>query len=819
MTDLRHAFRQLRRSPGFTIVAILTLSLGIGATTAVYSIADRALLNPIPGNDSSRLMQIAEVTQERPAEKYFYGVTPPTFLAIRAQSDWFEQTAWCRHTMLKRPDGGFQKQLECVLVSPEFLSLFHTPPLMGRLFSTNDTTTLNRNKQPGTDSVVIVSHEFWQTALAGNPNVLGQTVELSSQHHTVIGVMPRHFRFPSGGADVWIAVDDPKPRPDTRSAPSIRVFVKLKEDDSKEAVQTKLLSLGMRLRDRLSAGTSYADTAYSSQFAKEGWAMHLRPLHLRFASDSIRKTYFGLAGAIVFVLLIVCANLANLMLARSESRFQETALRSALGASPCRLLRMNLAESLLLGTTGGALGIGLTCWFIELLAKFLPSHFPSLRSLEIDWTMLGTAFALTAGTTILFGLVPAIRAVRHSSAEALKQGSNQTTSSFSWRAYRSGLVVTQVALAMVLLAGAGLMIRSVTRLLNVDTGFQPDKLLFVNVSLPWAEYAGYSEKIINRRNAKLIELQERLAAIPGVESAASFKEDGHSRGVNADSLDEPIDIYQVGIGVGEDNFFQTAGMSLLLGRHLKPEDNQPNGGVIVSQTLADTLWPGENPIGKNLQYGKSDWSVVGLVGDAKFYQFEEDARPLVYRAYQQLDLAGASPVVALRLLGDPSVLTPEIHRELKEADPAMGTPYIEIVADGLYRSTETRRTFRNWLIAFAAIGAFLAALGIYAVIAFSVAQRTREFGIRMAVGANMRSILRLVFSESGRLILAGVVVGLGAAWWLTRFLETHLFQVKAFDSGVFTSAVLSLFAISFAAVLFPAVRAALTQPMEALRHE
>lgn len=806
MNDITQAFRRLRQSPG------------IGATTAIYSIVDRALLNPIPGTDSHRLMQIAEVNKKHLDKGWFHGVRTPILHEIRDQARWFEATAWYYNRRLVRPENGFQKSVSGALVSADFFELFDIPPLMGRWFVTNDITPLGSDGYPAQDSVIVVSHRFWKTVMAADPAATGRRVEIQQMQHTVIGVMPPEFGFPSGSTDVWIAAADPEPGDYAFRGSSTRVFARLRNGESPEAIQAKLSSLGWRVKDALLSDETFAGRRNFEDFSKDGWDLRIRPLKLRFANEALRKTYFGLTGAIVFVLLIVCANLANLMLVRGEARGRECALRSALGASPLRLLHTNMAECLVLGLVGGLGGIVLAHWFTDLLSGFLPASFPRLRLVELDWSMLFTAFSIATGAAVLMGLVPSVRAARTLSAAVLKESGAQATSSRAWRSYRGGLVVIQVALALVLLSGAGLMIQSVNKLLRVETGIQIERLAFVRINLPWKKYAGFHKSTIDGRNAKFREMQERIATIPGIESAAMFK-DGFKLKGGVPGQDETAIMHQVGIGVRNDDFFKTVGMPILRGRTLQPEDLL-GGGIVVSKRVAEIFWPGENPIGKRLRLGRAQMRmVVGMVGDARFYRFEEELLPRIYRPYHELDLAGPSPVVAIRLKADPDSLIPKIRRQLKEAEPAMGTPGFEVVADTFHRSTEIRRTFRNWLIAFAVVGAFLAALGIYAVVSLSVAGRAREIGIRMAVGATIGRIVVMVFQEHGKLVAAGTVAGLFAAWWLTRFIETHLFQVNALDVGVFGQAVIGLLGIALLSILIPAQQVARTQPMDALRHD
>jgi putative ABC transport system permease protein len=570
-----------------------------------------------------------------------------------------------------------------------------------------------------------------------------------------------------------------------------------------------------------------------------GLGFWIRPMQQYFSesygAEDLQRSLFGLLAAISFVLLIVCVNVGNLMLARAERRQQEMAIRAALGAGRARLLRQLLIESLLLACAGGVAGLVVTMWGMNLLASMIPESMPRLRPLQIDGSALCFTLVVSLATALIFGLAPALRASRTAIGDALKQAGTSTTIGAGWRRYRALLVVTEVALSLILLMGAGLMIQSVTRLLHVNPGFDPENLLFVGVSLPWERYnnAGDLQRATNLRNTLFARLHERLRALPGVQAVGVEKENFPTK-FSIDDRPEPVQLYHFGCGFGETDPFLTMRVPLLAGRYFDDHDLSPGlffendiiagtSTVIINETAARMLWPGEPVVGKSFRgFGPKSlrrYQIVGVVGDVREYKYNQPTVPILYRPYHELGLEGGLPSFVIRTHSDPSALVPAIRRELKAADPGMRMPLIRIAKQTLYDSTQAHRTYMSYLIVFAAVGLLLSALGIYGVLAYSVARRTREIGIRMAVGAQRRDVLCLVLSEGAWLILMGIVAGVLGALALTRLLRQQLFQVSPTDPVVLIAVVLLLGCVALLACLLPAARASRIDPQEALRCE
>ncbi|HEY1787710.1 MAG TPA: FtsX-like permease family protein, partial [Verrucomicrobiae bacterium] len=546
--------------------------------------------------------------------------------------------------------------------------------------------------------------------------------------------------------------------------------------------------------------------------------------------DDLERTLFGLLAAIGCVLLIACANVANLSLARLEKRQQEMAVRAALGAGRWRLMRQLLTESVLLGCLGGIAGVGVAAIGVKLLGTLVPVYMPRLKAFQIDGHALGFTMFISVATGLVFGCVPAWQAGRVPLAEALKQAGAQATAGLRQKYFRGALVAVEFALTLVLLAGAGLMIESVVRLLHVDPGFNPQNLVRIDLELPWDKYnnSDQKERMTQLRKVLYGQLDEGLSALPGVEAVGIGKHGAWPEKLNLEGSDKPIEVLLDGTGVGHDDLFRAMGVPLLAGRYFDPDDvGDSVGTAIINETMAQTFWPGESAIGK--RFGGRSWSssssgslqyeVVGVVGDTRDDRYDEQVRPTFYRPCQELNLEGMAPFVIVRTSGDPRALIPAIRRVLRESEPAMRTPDIVLSQQALYDSTQAQRTYMLFLTAFAVVGLLLASLGIYGLLAYTVTRRTREIGIRMALGAQRRNVLGQVMKQGLRLAGIGTVIGLLAAFWLTRLLRHQLFGVGPTDPVVFVCAVLLLFIVALVACLLPALRAMRIKPMRALKYE
>jgi len=830
--DLKFACRQMIKNRGFTVVAVLTLALGIGASTAIYSVVDAVILNPMPGPEPDRLLQIAEqVYHSRDQRPLFGGVSPPVLEALRANQAFFSDLAVCSFQMLDRRTVDFTEEHSGALVSPNFFTLWNVPPLLGRTFAGDEAVPLDREEKPIRDAVIVLSHAWWRSLFHGDPDVIGKVVELSDRHFTIIGVMPSHFRFPSGATQFWLPAEDPRWYPDTMTGSNIKVLARLKPGVNEAQSLVMLAALAQRLSQDHESTYGYSDMWERRPGGLGFWT---RPVRAAFQDqhqwNDLRRTLFGLLAAIGFVLLIVCANVANLALARTERRQQELAVRSALGAGRFRLMRQLLTENLLVACLGGLGGLVVTMCGVKLLMMLVPEFMPRLRTIQINGHILGVAILVSLASGLLFGLAPAWYAGQSRLGEALKQAGLGASAGVRHSRFGDMLVVVQVALALVLLTGAGLMVQSVIRLLHVDPGYDPENLLRVSVNLPWQKYAFPHRE---ERNIILEQLHERLAALPRVEAIGIDKQN-FAQKINVTHPAEAVHLYVSGCDVDENNLFRAMRVSLLAGRYLDRSDVvdayfheseriEGISAVVINETMARLCWPGEDPIGKIFPapgpQARRRFEVVGLVADICDHRYDQKVEPTFYRPYHEFDLAGQAPAFVIRTAGEPYGLIPAVRRELKATEPAMNAPHIQVVRQMLYDATKAQRTYMTYLVVFAAVGLVLSAMGIYGLLAYSVTRRTREIGIRIALGAERRHILRATIAEGMRLIAVGTGVGLLAAFWLTRLLQHQLFEVSPTDPIVFTGVVLFLLAVALLACLLPARRATKVDPMEALHYE
>jgi putative ABC transport system permease protein len=831
LQDLRYGWRTLWKSPGFTAVAVLTLTLGIGGTTAIFSVVNTVIFNPVPGPEPDRLVQIDEPTYStRDRKPYFGGVSPLVLEALRANADYFSDFAMCRFTVLQRKTEDFTDKHSGALVSANFFRLLGVPPMLGRTLAQDEAVPLDRNQFPARDSVILLSYAWWKSLFHSDPAVVGKTVELSGRQFTVVGVMPPQFQFPSGSTLFWVPAEDPRHEANTMSVPCISVLARLKQGVSGQQAQAMLDALAQRLVQDNANTWGYPDEWRTRPGGLRLWTRPVRlAFHDSYGSEDLRRTLFGLLAAIGFVLLIVCANVANLTLVRTEQRQQELSVRSALGADPIRLLRQLLTESALLVGLGGLGGLLVGVWGMKLLVTLIPESMPRLKAIQLDGQVMGIALVVSAVTGLLFGLAPAWHAGKARLGEALKQAGSGATAGAGRSRFRGTLAVVQVALALVLLSGAGLMIESVIRLLHVNPGYDPENLLRVQVLLPSERYDSHREQ----SNLLLEGLHASLTSLPGVK-AVGIDQQSHSERFKVGDWPEAVDLFPNKCGVEGSDLFRAMRVPLLAGRHLNKSDIaddyfyklelvEGTSAVVVNETMSRLCWPGRNPIGKTFRAEdprcKRRYEVVGVVGDIRDFRYDQAVKATFYRPYQEFDLTGQSPDFVIRTAVKPSTLIPAIRRELKAAEPAMNTPRISVVRQTLYDATQAQRAYMLFLVVFAGVGLLLEAVGIYGVLACSVARRRREIGIRMALGAQRGDVLRMVIVEGARLVLVGVGAGLLAAFWLTRLLRSQLFEVSPADPVVMAAVVLVLAAVALLACYIPARRAMNTDPMTILRYE
>jgi putative ABC transport system permease protein len=828
LQDLRFAIRMLGRNPGFTAVVVLTFAFGIGASTAIYSAANSVFLNPVPGPDAERLVQIAERDYDPQGERSFDGVSAPVLEVLRANHGLFSDLAWFHPMRLDAKIEDFNTALRGEMVSPNFFSLLNVQPVLGRAFAKDEAIPVNERLVPARDSVIVLNYSWWKSHFAGDAEVIGKTLDLSGRRFTVIGVMPAHFQYPRARLSFWVPAEDPRWTLRWGRSPEFGVLARVQPGVGGQQARAMLDTVAQQFMRT----PAWQALGYDRESRRpEAFGFWMRRLRDHFprnpGADNLRRTLFGLLGAMGFVLLIVCVNVANLTLARTERRHQELAIRAALGAGPVRLTRQLLTETLLLTCLGAVAGLAMSAGGMKLLISLIPANAPRMKAIVIDGHALGFALLVSILAGLASGLAPAWHASQTRLSETLKQAGTGATVGRGRGRYRSTLVVAEIALSLVLLAGAGLMVQSVVRLLNVNPGFDPENLLYVNLWLP-GKYAdsGGTPNANASRNALLGQLHEQLAALPGVQAVGIYGGGVGTGKLTIGGRTEPLELNGQGCGVAGSDFFRAMGIPLVAGRYFDKSDIGGKGGaVIINESMARLCWPAENAVGKTFRPGDPAgghlFQVVGVVADTRPARYTQSAGPTFYRPYHNAEFEDSEPSVllAVRTERDPRGLIPAIRKALKAAEPAMWNPRIQMVRQTLYDSTQAQRTYMLYLVVFAGVGLLLSALGIYGVLACSVARRTREIGIRMAVGAERRQVLAMVLAEGARLISVGVGLGLLAAFWVTRLLSNQLFEVSPTDPAVLAAVVLILFAIALLACYLPVRRAAKIDPMEALRCE
>lgn len=823
--DVGYAGRQLARSPGFTVMVVLTLGLGIGAIAAICSVIGHVVLNPVPGPHPDRVVQIGELVQ-RPNEKKpsYAGVSPPVFAALEAHRDFFAEFTWHDFVSLDRKGEDFAVGTVGALVPQDFFSFFDARPLFGRGFVAGEAIPFPQ-PAPKRDTSIVISYAWWQTQFGSDPSVLGRVIELGDRHFTVVGVMPAYFQFPTPATQFWLPSEPLYPGPRTRRPPNLKIIARLKADTAPEQITALLETIcsGLTQTYKNDAGSFYGSTWSARSNGLKMWSLPLRfALQQNWGYADLRQTLLGFLAATGFVLLIICANTANFTLARTERRRHELAIRAAMGAGQGRLLRQLLTENLLLAGLGGAAGLLVTVWGMRLLSSL--SALPRLRPVEMDSMALGVALAASLLTGLFFGAVPAWRGGRVQAGDRLKQGGVASTAGRIANRYRDALVIVEVALAVVLITGAGLMFRHVERLLKADPGFEAEHLVAVTGNFLAVQFQGSVPDLITRRNALMEQVREGLAALPGVEAVGFFKDSFQPERIDLGESAAPLVVNGANSGVEEADFFRTARVPLLAGRHFTRDDiGAATQAVIINESMAQQCWPGGSALDRKFRAldreGTPVFVVVGVTGNAGLYGMGEIVRPLFFRPYQQAALTGMPDQFFVRTSLDAGAMSASIRQGLKAVNPGMRMPEISVMRQRLYDSTLGQRTYRNYLAIFAGTGLLLAVLGVYGVLAFSVARRTREIGIRLAVGADVNNIIKLVVGEGARLIAFGMVAGLVASFWLTKLLQKQIHGTEPNDPLVLAGVVLILGSTGLLACWLPARRAAKVDPVIALRAE
>lgn len=811
LQDLRYAVRMLVKKPGFTLIAVTTLALGIGANTAIFSVVNATLLRPLSFKDAERVVmiwgflpQMAQTTDKLPS-------SAGNFISLQDHNQTLEHLAAFRSWSWQLTGGGEPELLRGARVSSEFFPAVGATPILGRSFTREE-------DMPNRAPVAIISYGLWQRHFGADQNVIGKTFTLTGQTVMVVGVMPRGFQFPGGANmisglqfalqnDVWIPLALTDEENSRQGNLNLALIGRLKPGVSRNQAESELRALEKEL-----------------PLGKVGYTVNLVPLHQQMVGK-IRKLLLVLLATVAFVLLIACANIANLLLARATSRQKEIAIRAALGAGRLRLIRQLLTESLLLSLVGGALGFLLALWGSSLLVSLMPEDVPRIHEVSIDGRMLAFTLLVSFVTGVVFGLAPALRASRLDLNESLKEGSRGTTVGFRENRLRGLMVVSEVAMALVLLVSAALLIKSFARLLEVNPGFNPANVLTMDVQLPNLPPARYAKE--EEQTAFFQQLMDRIKALPGVDGAGAVVT------LPLTGAFESTDVIIAGapkLPSGQlpeadyttvtTDFFQTLQIPLLKGRQFTAQDAKDTTGVIIiNDILARNSWPNEDPIGKRLTVGfeKSPREVVGVVGSIRQTTLDEAVRPAMYMPHLQSSNPGMTVIVRTR--GEPLALVAAVREQVRALDKEVPVTHVRSMEEVFATAVAQPRFSMLVVSVFAVLALVLAAVGIYGVMAYSVSRRAHEIGVRMALGARSGQVLTLVLKEGMTLTLAGIALGVFGAFALTRLIATLLFAVSTKDPITFVGVSTLLAAVAFVACYIPARRATKVDPLVALRYE
>ncbi len=815
--DLRYGVRTLLRNPGFSAVAILTIALGVGANTAIFSVVRAVLLRPLPYENPDELVMVWGEMQAR--NMAYWPHSPPDFRDYREQTDLFQDLAGVFTFRQPLTGEGDPVQITVGGVTQNFFPLLGVSPSMGRSFGPEDVTPPDPDAAPGTQlpNVVLLSHGFWQRKFAGAPDVIGRTVELGGQASEIVGVLPTGFRLlmPPGAqmpadVDVWTAA-----RLDfdtaNRNNVFLRVVARLRPGVSVEQAQAEMAALATRFRET----DQIKETA--------GFALQVVPMHADLTKH-VRPVMWALMGAVAFVLLIACANVANLLLVRASAREREVAIRAAMGAGRRRILAQMFVESGVLAAGGGLVGLFLATVGIDLLLVLQPGDLPRIDTVQIDGTVLGFTVAATLLAALVFGLLPALQASRLRLTDSLKDRSRSATSALQGM-IRNGVVVAEVALSLVLLIGAGLMVRSFVELQRIDPGYEPEGVLTFGLNLPGTRYPETIDRVMFQQ-----QLRRQLLALPGVEAVSGAfplpLEDQAFAGRygTEDALEDESQYGQADYRVVLPGFFEAMGTRLIAGRTFNEADEADSTAVVVvDQKLAEALFPGRSAVGERILIRVTTpdpqfVEIVGVVEHQRHPSVAQDGRETIFFPDRYVGSFGAL-TWAVRTAAEPNSLVPQVRAQVSALDPLIPLDRVRPMRAYVSESMATTRFALVLIGVFGAAALLLASVGLYGVLAYTVRQRTGEIGIRMAFGAERRTILGLVVAQGMALAGAGIVVGLVGAFALTRVMESMLVGVSATDPKTF-GLVAVLFAIVAAmSCLVPALRATRVNPVEALRAE
>ncbi len=817
LQDVRFAWRGFRKAPGFSAIAIATLALGIGANSAIFTVVNAIVMRPLPYRDPQQLVRVTADFSALTVPDV--GMSQPELSDYRDRSGLFNGIAgvWAINANLTEVDE--PERVEVLLASPNYFDILGARPQLGRLFTANDNA-------PGITEVVVISDKLWHRRFGASPAAIGRKLRIDDDWYTVVGVLPPDFRHPGRSVltdvDIWAPCNfsaSPFPVPPPRGGYFITgAIARLRPEITIDEARRRLEAFGSTLR-----------ASFPNDYpARAGWKPRLVPLHEDLVG-SVRPALLMLFGAVGFVLLIACANIANLLLARASGRQRELAVRRALGSSRGRLVRLMFTESLLLAALGGAAGAAVTVWLVEALLALVPATLPRLQEVAIDQRVLVFNGLVALLTAVLFGTIPALHCSRVDVNDGLKEGGRGNAGGRG--VLRSALVVAEFALALVLLVGAALLIRSLWRLQAVELGFNPRDILTARLWLPQPNDPSRGKYFTHAaRIAFYDEVLRRARNLPGVSAAAAavaLPFDGTRSGatvtIEGTQNDAVSRVPAVQTNVASAGFFELLGIRVLRGRTFTDQDDQRAPLVVViTDSMAKRYWPGEDPIGHRLHFGgaqaKNPWmTVVGVVSDVRNERVEEPPRATLYRALRQA--SGLSLSLVLKTSSNPAALGAALAKQVRAVDRDQPTYGVRPMAYLVETAMASRRFTTQLLAAFATLALTLAAVGIYGVMAFAVGQRTREIGIRMALGARPESVVGLVLQQALLLAAAGVLCGGLAALLVSRLLTKMLFEIRSSDPMTYTiiAALLALTAIVAAWV--PARRAASMDPNLALRAE
>jgi len=809
LQDLRYAARTLARQPGFTAIAVFTLAVGIGANTAIYSVVDATLLRTLPYQDPGRLMKVSLTTPAMPGPRSRQARDDmiwsyPKYQTFRKLQQVFADTAVYMPYTYNLTGSGDPERLRVEIVGAGYFPVLGIHAELGRTFLAEEDVT------PEKDFVAVLSHGLWERRFGFDPQIVGKTISLDLKPFTVVGVLPAGFQGLSGPADVWLPVhilNGPNEL-DQAQSHSWNMVARLKPGISVEQAKGAVALLGPRIEE------AWPMTTFP------GWGAKARPLDETRTDPTIRKSVLVLFGAVSFVLLIACVNIANLLLARGSTRSREMAIRLAVGANRGRLVRQLLTESLLLAVLGAVASVALAYVGVRALEAVNPAFggrlsglaLLGLTSIRLDTRALLFTFAIALATGVLFGLIPALQGSR---GRLRPSGSGALTG-------KSALVVVEVALAVILLTGAGLMLKSFGRLVATRSGVDPDNVLTMRINLPESMFTTGSTAFFEP-------LEKRVAALPGVLSAGMSNCHALAGGCNGTVIwfrdrppvprgSEP----STGVHFVSPDYFKTMRIPLLRGRWFTAADRKGSPKVVViSDSAARRFWPGEDPIGRPIAVGQGGFNdraeVIGVVGDVRYGQMDEPPQPDVYIPH--LQSSRSSLVLFVRTAGNPAALTQAVEREVHALDKNLPVYDVKTMNERIRDATSRARFSAVLLAVFAAIALVLAAVGIYGVMSYLVTQRTREIGIRIALGAGSADVLSLVVRRGATLALAGIAIGVAGALASTRVLATLLYEVKPGDPSTYITIAAVLAAVALLASYIPARRASSVDPSSALRAE